>query len=84
LSFDAAYDVATLVRPDGSVLRVVAVQRPFDEATRVRLERQKADALSRVPEDWWPTVAAPRGIFLCAHDDGVRFVLDAAAEKAPV
>jgi hypothetical protein len=79
--FDAAYDVATLVRPDGSVLRVVALQRPWDEADRVRVQGQRDEFLSRVPPDWWSTVAAPRGCFLGAHDDdGVRFVIDAAAD----
>lgn len=85
LVFDAAYDVATLVRSDGSVLRVVAMQRAWDAADRVRGEQQKADAMSRVPAAWWPTVAAPRSAFLGAHNGhGVRFVIDAAAEPPAV
>jgi len=77
-----AYDFATLVRPDGSVVRVFAMQRPWDEADRVRVQRQRDDLLLRAPEEWWTTVSAPRVAALGAHDDdGVRFVIDVAAER---
>jgi hypothetical protein len=80
--FDAAFDVATLVRPDGSVLRVVALQRPWADADRVRVQRQRDDFVARVPAEWWSTVAAPRGCFLGSHDeDGIRFVLDVAMDR---
>jgi hypothetical protein len=80
--FDAAIDVATLVRPDDSVLRVVALQKPWDEADRTRVQRQRDDIVSRAPAEWWATVTAPRIAALGSHDDdGVRFILDVAADR---
>jgi hypothetical protein len=74
------FPVGTLVRPDASLLHVIAAQRPWDDANRLGLQQHKANALSRAPADWWTTVRAPRSAFLGKHDDDIRYVIDAAAD----
>jgi hypothetical protein len=56
------------VRPDASLLRVVVQPLPWDDADRIRVHQQKANAMTRVPQEWWSTVAAPRSPYLGKHE----------------
>jgi hypothetical protein len=82
LDIDAAFHVGTLERADKSTVYVVALQRPWLEADHPRVESQKGDVLAKVPGDWWQSVRAPRCCALGVHDDGMRYVIDLAADPS--
>jgi hypothetical protein len=82
LVLDGAFDVATLERADGSVIRVVALQRPWDEQNRKAIESQRDEFLAKVPGDFWKTANAPRGCGLSTSTEGLRCVIDLAADPS--
>jgi len=84
LEMDAAFRVATLEQADKSSVHVIALQRPWLESDRPRVESQKADLRAKVAAEWWAGAKAPRGCGLGVQDDGTRYVIDLAADATPI
>lgn len=77
---DPIFDVASLVRVDGSVIRVVARQVAWSHEQQGWLDGFKLSALATLPPEHLRDAAAPRFFFFGATKDGVRYMVDAAAD----
>jgi len=76
---DPVFDVASLIRADGNLVRVIARQIPWGLTDQTWLAAHKTSILPSVDPVWLRRAQAPRLVLMGAHEDGTRFVVDAAA-----